>query len=236
MTTMIGAIIPLLLTLFIIYAFVEMRRKNNSKGTFWRGTRLKVLLGTYATTLLISMLFFPFLPYTSYGEISENEQLHNESQRFFDALYDGRLEERREEVIVRERYQFDYQDDILYLETTNYTEFYDTVFVEQSESQETIEVIYYVELGKYRQLINTEDIPTLRADLFGNRLHLEQPDLLTINFFEYKKEFPLAQFSGEDWWDDRGYRYLGQSAIYIKVPEELQVISRMADGHLQFVR
>ena len=60
------------------------------------------------------------------------------------------------------------------------------------------------------------------------------PEFIYLNYAMFKNEFPFTQFSGEGWFDSHSGGFGGGYILYLKVPNNLEVIDETG-GYIYFI-
>jgi hypothetical protein len=217
-----------------IIAIIVIGMKSNKSRQQLVGRRIYWLISGYAVILLISAVLAPFLPANevTLKPIDKSKEILERGHLLYEAAIEGKIEQvdRRH---INKTWSFDYHGQQLSLSTGNADFISSQVFVERkAENDGRIEVTYY----KTSSYINGMDISEIenpmRLELADETLMLMDPKKTVLEFYQFEKAFPTAQFTNEGWQVGHHTSFSeGQSILYIKVPKELKLIGQ---SHINF--
>lgn len=220
-------LVAMLVAALVIGALI--RFFTRSFKMYMNVTRTSWLLVVYGGVLVLAMPMSYYIHQANaivHSEVSFDE-LEREYQEFNQTVNDGNLEQ-LDSSYIKEEWEFTYSDKEVIVRLDNDEYFTGRVFISRKDSHDgLIEATLYrsksfTERGQL--LIDFSDqLPHLSLALSGNQLKIIKPPPVTFNFASFKKEFPITQFTGEGWWGDGSSTYWGDSILYLKIPEELQV-------------
>ncbi len=195
--------------------------------------RARQLVFLYLILLLASIPLFyslaestPPLPPPGPGDEEDPDQdLWDEYHQFIDAFYqaafEGRLEDFAEAELVKE-WSFEYDGERLLLTKDN-EHYQSPVVLKRKEAADG-----KVEVKAYAAVLPFRHYPSIPPDLnlTGEVLEIASPkrqEILTIHFMQ---DFTSAQFTGAGLWNQRvrGNFFFGEhQVLYILIPRDLQI-------------
>ncbi len=197
---------------------------------------VKLPLIGYGLVLVAAVFIFEALPISDKEpdfNRSSDEELNQEMDRLFDALFDGRTNE-VDSRYVQSEWQWKYSEKELNIEDQDW--FDGSVIVERkTENDGMIEGTYYsksvvggIDITNEHQPLNV----TLEKDTMHVKGKWEEKDL---KFTIYEKEFVITQFSGErkGMTDYGGFMEIDY--LYLKIPKDLKLKPTNEDLYIHYV-
>lgn len=229
-------LLPFLIILLIIYAFVRVMNSGRMKKTLL-GSRLRWMLGGYVAILLICTGVSPLLPdnrEVNYKIISDGQDLKKESVGLYDAAIEGNIEKIDKKFINKE-WNFGYAEQELTIATEN-GEFINTaVIVERKATNDgKIEATHYKTRSGVNNIEITDLEKPLRIELNGSALTIMNPEKVKLKFTQFQQAFTVNQFTGEKPFSTATHFYGGTSILYLKIPKDLELVDKSGINY-QFI-
>lgn len=225
------SLIPLLITIIIVIAFVAlvgriMKRTINKGGRSIYSKRVRWLVGGYIALLLIGMGVEALLPVKALSEeyIVDREELDQESIDLYTAATEGKIAE-QDRSFIRKDWNLNYEGEKLNIASQN-DEYLETqIIVERKQDNDgKIEALFYSTRSIVNNMDITEKIHPPGLDLADNILTVSNPIKVQLKYHQFQNVFSINQFTGEDTLFDNNTSYHGQSILYIRIPNNLELI------------
>ncbi|PWA07914.1 hypothetical protein DCC39_15840 [Pueribacillus theae] len=219
----------LIVIIIVLIAFFTIRSKVQVRFG-------KPLFIGYALLLLLSFALYEFViskNITVINPVSEAEE-EKEVNKFFEAINEGNIDKIESAYIVKQD-EVDFQSNKLMIETEDDDYFDPSVVVERKpENDQKIDVIYYKTKPLIKEIDIMKEIKPIQMNWKGDTLTFMKPEEATFDFAMFKKEFPISQFTGEDWFELNSNGFIGYQVIYLRVPKDLQ-IEEKSDVFIDYV-
>ncbi|WP_413374801.1 hypothetical protein [Alkalihalobacillus sp. 1P02AB] len=225
--------------LFIIVLFV---------GCFYLGKKIikpksqkkynpsMILLSTYFVLLILAPIIFSLLPKDELKPVqldtgyvytkqvaAESVARVEEAERLIEA---GNFAE-IDQSWISETWSFDYKDDEIYLTAMFYQSIFQIYIERKEENDGVIEasMIARTELESTLGYLLEERVETGRVELGENRLLvMGEDDFIRKQVRLFDHGFPIKQFQGA-YEEGQSNPSTGQSIIYLKIPNDLEIIA-----------
>lgn len=152
-----------------------------------------------------------------------------EIEEFFDALYEGRLEDIDPNFIFRET-EIDYPNDQLTIEMGHSEDGFGVSIVVERKTvnDDKIDVTYYRTKPNIQGIDDMKDVPPIEMAWTSERLTLTLPKGMEFNLSLFKKEFPISQFYGDEEPAQLDPTFMmSNEVIYLRVPKDLEISEGM---------
>lgn len=221
MSPMLGIInlvivIGIILSVLILYS-KGVKRINLTTSVKKNGW----FLGGYTIILLFSMVIYFLMPeaeqITWKGETEDTSEF---------LLYEKLMnKEDIEESYVSNKETYDLSEQELVIRSQdNYFNEYSIMFEKTSELEGEMEVILYKGILTVEQFDLSEELPSPAITYSNGILEVEHPVFFEKSMAYIAPEFPFTQFSGQRS-TMQGYGHSSRDAIiYVRVPEDTEVI------------
>ncbi|GEM_PF-4949364 len=224
--------------------------------------RLSWLLGAYLAVLIISFLLLNIIPQEEIlarDRVGEEElEIAARAERdFYSALEEGWLDQ-LEGVYKLGSWDFELEEEEEWLLIRNGDETHlpFTVIIDREGDPGRIQAHYYVTRTIFRQVDVTPELEPPHVSFEGNRLIVEESEWQEFEVASFQREFVVRQFSpgkpgvqeqvqpGERVTSVEGARIhsttgdvsvFGEQALYLKVPEDIQVGHSGFPGQVRFM-
>ncbi|WP_226584708.1 hypothetical protein [Halobacillus litoralis] len=216
--------IPILLMTAVVLMFTFNPGKKKRAGL--QGKAGLWMLYGYTFILLLSAAAYLLLPMEGVTSASEAEANHGEEQfpYFYDIFHTGNIEELPDEWVVKQ-WTLNFDRDELVLEAPENDINVVNIFVEKTSDLEgTIEATFYqTPVSVNGHSVEKQYHPSIQVQ--EGTLEIYPSNIVQLRYRMFQTEFPFEQFTGDK--DQRwGQSVTGSdSALYIKVPEHIQVRS-----------
>ncbi|WP_394219429.1 hypothetical protein [Halobacillus trueperi] len=220
------AFMPILILLAVFLA-MSLLIKKSSRSDFGRGkVGLWMLMG-YAALLVVSAVIFLAIPFGS-TELKgqENDRdAEQKSQQFYQAVQEGKLDEIEEWRI--QEWSFPFDEEQLNLQVLENDVNGINLFIERTDDlTETLEAFYFqtpLMINGYE--VEEKYMPALSMDMAT--LSVYPGEKLNLKYKMFGSEFPFRLFDEEGGyaWGDTTVSHWNGSALYIRVPEGLDVVA-----------
>ncbi|MGR9047326.1 hypothetical protein ACQ4XT_01575 [Halobacillus faecis] len=221
----VAAFLPIFLLLAIIIGLILLINKS-SRFRFGRGRAGLWMLIGYSFLLMVSAIIFLALPIGSIElQGQENEEEEQKSQQFYEAVHQGKMDE-MEEWLIHE-WSFPFNEEQLILQAIENDVNGVNIFVERTdELTENVEVFYYqtpLMINGYE--VEEKYTPAVHMDMTTLSIYPGEP--MDVNYKLFGSEFPFRLFNREkgSMWMDTMVSHWNGSALYIRVPEGLDVFA-----------
>lgn len=173
-------------------------------------------------------------------EQSNSVDAEKEVERFYDAVYEGRTEDIDPSyVFKKEEVDYPYNQLTISMYSSEDDGFGVPIIVERKEiNDDNIEVIYYRTKPSAYEMELTKELKPIQMTWSNDALILGIPERQEFNFNLFKKEFPISQFFGsevEERYEIDPTYSIGDEAIYLRVPRDLEVIEGTDEVYIDFV-
>ncbi|WLR47952.1 hypothetical protein LC065_01265 [Halobacillus litoralis] len=222
----IVAFLPVLILLAVFIALSLLIKKSSRFG-FGRGkTGFWMLIG-YTFLLVASAVIFLALPIGNTelrGQESEEEE-EQKSQQFYEAVHQGKMD-KMEEWLIHE-WSFPFNEEQLILQVIENDVNSINIFVEHTEDlTETMEAFYYqtpMMINGYK--VEEKYMPAVNVDM--RTLSVDPGEKKDLRYKLFGSEFPFRLFDRKkgSMWVDTMVSHWNGSALYIRVPERLDVVA-----------
>ncbi|MBN8235865.1 hypothetical protein JF544_11430 [Halobacillus kuroshimensis] len=218
-------LLPILI-LALVIAVTAFSSIGTMKMRLGQGKTGLWMLGGYFVLLLVSMIVSTFLPSETTASMNE-ESTHSKNRSEISIpmlIAEGKVDEVNKDTLVKE-WSFELQDHSLTLEAYVENEGGPGIFIEK-----TSDLTGKIQASYYRSPIYVDGLkvqeefkPTLVMNQQTLTVSVENP--VDVHYQMFTSEFPFTQFSqnpgGREW----GSRIeWGEEAVYIRVPEETEII------------
>lgn len=235
--SIVSPFIVLLLVILLVY--LMLNKKSSWIGKYVGNRFSKVFLIIYASLLIAALPLAVIISQEMGDKGIEVENEYDEDgwevreDQFFNAAYEGRLEEL--EGILSKKWRFSVEEEQLELRFPR-GEFYTSIYAERVDSlRDEIEVIYYAKPSIVNGIDFSDKIPSPQVELSGHAVHFIAPEPVEIKLISTEKEFTIAQFLEES--RDRGYRSpidLHSNALHLRIPKQMQIVESQ-EQYIHFV-
>lgn len=230
MSTGIFQIILILLLMLIIFAF--LRKKGGTKrGKYVNTKRTYWFFTSYVAVLIVSAILFYALPAkeNAVGGRVQSETANKEIDKVYNAAQDGRIEEINSKY-KKQQWEFPYKESRLHLDGNVDP----AIVIERKQSSDgSIDAVFFATnfvVGGFEMSNRT---PAINVELQGDTLMIDNPGPLQINLGIYSKEFPIRQFTGEQFIEEDSI-VSPMQVIYLRVPKDLK-IAGASDMNISYV-
>lgn len=229
-------ILPFLIILIIIYAFVRVMNSGRMKKRIL-GSRLRWMLGGYIAILLICTGVSPLLPddkEVKYKIINDSRDLDKESTKLYEDAIEGNID-RIDNKFINKKWNLDYEEQELTIATENDELISTAIIVERKTTNDgKIEAIHYKTRSTVNNMEITELENPLRIELNENTLSIKNPEKVVLKFSQFQQAFTVNQFTGEKPFSRATHFYGGTSILYLKIPKDLKLIDQ-SNINYQFI-
>jgi hypothetical protein len=229
-------LLPFLLILMIIYAFVRVMNSGRMKKRIL-GSRLRWMLGGYAAILLICTGVSPLLPDNkeiNYKILNDTQDLDKESIELYEAASEGNIDS-IDNKFLNKKWSFDYVGQELAIATENDELISTAIIVERKTTNDgKIEALHYKTRSAVNNMEITEIENPLRIELNENTLTIMNPEKVQLKFSQFQQAFTVNQFTGEKPFSRATHFYGGTSILYLKIPKNLKLIDQ-SNINYQFI-
>jgi hypothetical protein len=213
-----------------------MKTAVNKGGKYVYSTRIIWIVSGYIVLLLISMGVEAILPAKAVSEekIVDIKELDQESIDLYDAAIEGRIAE-VDRAFIRKEWNLDYEGETLTLAGEN-DEYLETqVIVERKKDKDgKIEAIYYSTRTVVDNIDFTERIDSPGLELADDILMVSNPKKVALKYIQFLNVFSVNQFTKEDTFFEHHTSYHGQSILYLRIPNNLELVDK-SDINFLFV-
>lgn len=226
---LIASLIPLLILLLIIIAFVAFSKVRISLG------KTRLVVGFYMALLFVSVPVFyaiakPGTPEPfEVTEIGPGQYSYHDSQinAFYEALHEGWLDNYEGAAIIA-RWSFDYQEERLKITAPDYERYSTHIVLERKDVRDgKLEVLSYApKSSNGLTLANPPDI-----QLKDNQLEILQPERIHLEAIRFYHDFTMAQFTGTGFSMKRTDYFFGDTVLYLRIPEDLLIDTDESTEH-----
>ncbi|SDP30344.1 hypothetical protein [Halobacillus aidingensis] len=219
------AFMPILILLAVIIALSLLIKKSSRFG-FGRGKAGLWMLISYSVLLVVSAVIFLAIPLGSIelkGQEKEEKE-EQKSQQFYEAVQEGKLDEIEEWRIHEWSFPFDKEQLILQVLENDVNGI--NIFVERTDDlTETVEAFYYqtpLMINGYE--VEEKYMPAV--SMVMTTLSIYPGEKLNLKYKMFGSEFPFRLFDKENgsMWGDTTVSHWNGTALYIRVPEGLDVV------------
>ncbi|WP_453991147.1 hypothetical protein [Bacillus nitroreducens] len=221
--SVIGTFILPVIILFIIVIVLA----SIFIGKRYPGVKItKLLLGSYAFVLIVSVIVYSFIPQSSFfASESHTESLTYE--QIHQAIEQGKIET-VEAIHEKERWNIPFEQDelnIQYLEDNNLYTIFDR---KENDDDKIIEVIFYVANTNFNGYDFFEEIPLPSISIEGNHLTAYPPMNYQVKLHSFHNDFVVSQFRGGGITEDFDRRFeedkpLNYEFLIVRVPKDLKL-------------
>lgn len=222
----VEAFLPIFLLLAVIIGLILLINKSSRFG-FGRGRAGLWMLIGYSCLLVVSAVVFLALPIGNtdlQGKESERKE-EQTSQAFYDAVLQGKINEMEKWLIHEWSFPFNEEQLILQVGANDVNSI--NIFVEHTDGlTDTIEASYYqtpLMIDGFE--VEEKYTPAVHMDM--TTLTIYPGETKDLKYKMFGSEFPFRMFNREEgtMWMDSIVSHWNGSALYIRVPEGLEVFA-----------
>lgn len=186
-----------------------------TKRTYW-------MLGSYLIVLLIATGVYLILPKQDhvYSEQINQDEIPN----LADFVYEGKsLGDVY--MYVQNQWELPYDQTELQIvgQHNDYDEFNVLISVERkAEDDGIVEITHYKTPIIVEGLDITEYMDPIEVELSSTTLKLTGLERVDVKLSTYRNDFPVRQFTEENWWRDWEYAF-GRQVLSLRIPHSLQI-------------
>jgi hypothetical protein len=223
------SIVPLLIIIILIIAIAvnNMKRTKNKGGKYIYSIRVRWVVSGYIILLLISMGVEAILPVQAESEekIVDFNELDLESIDLYSAAIEGRIAE-ADRSYIRKEWNLNYEGETLTVASQS-DEYLETqIVVERKKDNDgKIEAVYYSTRSMVNDMDFTDRINPPGLKLADDILMVSNPIKVKLKYIQFQNVFSVNQFTGEDTFFEHSTSYHGQSILYIRIPNNLELIN-----------
>ncbi|MGG3572175.1 hypothetical protein ABES25_03115 [Bacillus gobiensis] len=175
---------------------------------------------SYVAVLIVSVILFYALPAkeNAVGGRVQSETANKGIDKVYNAAQEGRIEEINSKY-KKQQWEFPYKESRLHLDGNVDP----TIVVERKQSSDgTIDAIFFATDFVVGGFDMSNRTPAINLELEGDTLMIDNTGPLQINLGMYSKEFPIRQFTGEQFIEEDPI-VSPMQIIYLRVPKDLEI-------------
>jgi hypothetical protein len=229
-----SAILPIFIIVIIIIATSAVRAAMQ-KATFINPRSIRWILLGYIVLLMVSVVVSYTIPQDDekvIGPGTSIEDAENFVQNFHEAISRGNLS-KVEGIFTINDWSFPLHESGLHFKLNQEDQSGMRLLIERkADNDGKVEVFHYttpyivqgIDVSEY--LVNSP-----KVELENGVLSITRPERSQIRLARFHREFTITQFTGENIFSDDYYGLIGESVLYVKVPEIVQIT---ADEYIYF--
>lgn len=221
---MLHIFLPLLILLVVVgsvFFLVKWSKSRNRKYEYAK--RIHWMLGSYLIVLLIASGVYLTIP--KQGHIHSEQTSQDNIPNLAALVYEGKsLDDAH--MYIQRQWELPYEQNQLQIVGSyeDYVDFNVLISVERkSEDDGIIEVTHYRTPIIVEGMDVTEFMDPLQIDLLSTTLNITGLERVEVKLSSYRNDFPIRQFTEENWWWDWEYEFSRQ-VLLLRIPKSMQII------------
>lgn len=202
------------------FIFYLMKNSMNRKAT-------KLLFIGYVAILCLAFAIYELGLSKKLVTIEQSNIVNaeKEEERFYNALFEGRIEEIDQVHIYKEmEVVFPHEQLTLSLHSPEEGFGVSIVVERKKENDDNIDIIYYRTKPAIQMSESTVEMMPITMDWTNDTLTLKSPKAMELKLSLFKKEFPVSQFYGnQERLQVDPTHMLSNEALYLRVPKDLEI-------------
>ncbi|PAQ13916.1 hypothetical protein CD798_13005 [Bacillaceae bacterium SAOS 7] len=203
--------------IFVIFAILV--RVINKSGKLFSYNQIKWLFTSYLFVLVASIVVYCFLPYEKVNGKKEGKNNLN----VVETVLSGKVDQ-IDDSFKKKEWAFKYKGNWIELSLLNdfYSEF--TIVIDRKDkNDDEIEAILYQPKSFVNDIDITDELGLIDLQLKKDKLILAKPQEVHLEFSQFTKEFPITQFTGENWMSD-DLISINPGILYLRIPSHLNIV------------
>lgn len=232
---MMGVLNVLVLLLIIIgVAFVGYKLMNQSGGksrNYSYSRRVLTIFSGYFVLLVLCSVISNVIPdrkVQDWKKVNHNE-LQQEQEKLFNDVEEGKVNR----DFLKTEWKFDFTGKKLKINSQDPEIL--VVIEKKNMNDHKLEASLYQTRSALNGREITDVIKTPGVDLTDNQLTLLEPQKTKLQFSKFTNVFSVTQFTGKKGFSDSSEWTIGQSVLYIKIPNNIQISSE-SNLNVQYVK
>ncbi|WP_338753662.1 hypothetical protein [Bacillus sp. FJAT-52991] len=221
-------VVVTLIIIFVVFAILV--KIINKSGRIFSYNRVKWLFVSYLFVLVTSIVVYTFIPY----ENANGKERDENNVNLVETALAGKTDQITDSYKKKE-WLFEYKGNWIELELPDdqYSEL--TIVIERKDKNDgKVEATLYHPKSFANDIDITDQLGLMDLHLKKDTLTLTKPHEIHLEFTQFTKEFPITQFTGENWIDD-GPIAINQGLLYLRIPKNLNIVESTDVSNIHYV-
>lgn len=220
--------LPIYITLLIfliaiasIFLLVKWSKNGNRKYLY--GKRIYWILGSYLIVLLVATGVYLIIP--KQDRVYSEQMSQDNFPNLAELVYEGKSLD-NVQMYIKNQWELPYEQNQLHIVGyhEDYADFNVLVSVERkAEDDGVVEATHYKTPIIVEGLDITEYMDPIQVELSGTTLEITGLERVDVKLSTYRNDFPIRQFTEENWWQDWEYAF-DRQVLFLRIPKSMQII------------